>query len=142
MSFLVDTKIDIGVNSNGHCFIQAPLDHRLPLQGKCVDSAGSSGVAGTPTSFVNGRRQYGDYDIDTLTAAVKTAKAQPKLDVPYRRGQVDDKQADAAVLPAWSAERAFRRRPCIGTAQVGTDTSRLDAPIRSPVHRFIAIKIL
>ena len=47
-----------------------------------VDSAGSSGVAGTPTFFVNGRRQYGAYDIDTLTAAVKTAKAQVKLDVP------------------------------------------------------------
>jgi hypothetical protein len=74
-----------------------------------VDSAGSSGVARTPTSFVNGRRQYGAYDIDTLTAAVKTAKAQPKLDVPYRPGQVDDNQADAAVLPAWSPERAFRR---------------------------------
>jgi Na+/H+ antiporter NhaA len=49
-----------------------------------VDSAGSSGVAGTPTFFVNGRRQYGAYDIDTLTAAVKTAKAQAKLDVPDR----------------------------------------------------------
>jgi Na+/H+ antiporter NhaA/protein-disulfide isomerase len=47
-----------------------------------VDSAGSSRVAGTPTFFVNGRRQYGAYDIDTLTAAVKTAKAQAKLDVP------------------------------------------------------------
>ena len=47
-----------------------------------VDSAGSSGVAGTPTFFINGRRQYGAYDIDTLTAAVKTAKAQVKLDVP------------------------------------------------------------
>jgi Na+/H+ antiporter NhaA len=41
-----------------------------------VDSAGSSGVAGTPTFFINGRRQYGAYDIDTLSAAVKTAKAQ------------------------------------------------------------------
>jgi protein-disulfide isomerase len=43
-----------------------------------VDSAGSSGVAGIPTFFVNGRRQYGAYDIDTLTAAVKTAKTQAK----------------------------------------------------------------
>jgi hypothetical protein len=40
-----------------------------------IDSGGSSGVAGTPTS-VNCRRQYGAYDIDTLTAAVKTAKAR------------------------------------------------------------------
>jgi hypothetical protein len=43
-----------------------------------VDPAGSSGAAGTPTIFVSGRRQYGAYDIDTLTAAVKKAKAQPK----------------------------------------------------------------
>ncbi|HEX3200020.1 MAG TPA: Na+/H+ antiporter NhaA [Propionibacteriaceae bacterium] len=49
-----------------------------------IDSAGSSGVAGTPTFFINGRRQYGAYDINTLTAAVKTAKAQAKLDVPDR----------------------------------------------------------
>ena len=49
-----------------------------------VDSAGSSGVAGTPTFFINGHRQYGAYDISTLTAAVKTAKAQAKLDVPDR----------------------------------------------------------
>jgi len=48
-----------------------------------VDSAASSGVAGTPTFFINGRRQYGAYDIDTLTAAVKTAKAQVKPDVPH-----------------------------------------------------------
>src|SRR4249919_2204754 len=38
-----------------------------------VDWAGSSRVAGTP-SFVNGRRQYGAYDIETRTAAVKTAR--------------------------------------------------------------------
>jgi hypothetical protein len=29
--------------------------------------------------------------------------------VPYRRDQVDDKQADGAVLPAWCPERAFRK---------------------------------
>ena len=50
-----------------------------------VDSAGSSGVTGTPTFFINGRRQYGAYDIDTLTAAVKTAKAQARLGLPDRR---------------------------------------------------------
>ena len=31
--------------------------------------------------------------------------------VPYRPAQVDNNQADAAVLPAWSPERAFRRPP-------------------------------
>lgn len=44
-----------------------------------VDSAGSSGVAGTPTFFVNGSRQYGAYDLETLTAAVKQAKARAVL---------------------------------------------------------------
>jgi hypothetical protein len=75
-----------------------------------VDSASSSGVAGTPTFFINGRRQYGAYDIDTLTAAVKTAKAQPNLDVPYRPAQVDDNQATPrfCLLGALSGRSAGR----------------------------------
>jgi Na+/H+ antiporter NhaA len=40
-----------------------------------VDSADLSGVSGTPTFFVNGRRHYGSYDITALTAAVRAAKA-------------------------------------------------------------------
>ena len=39
-----------------------------------VASADESGVSGTPTFFVNGRRHYGVYDIDTLTEAVRAAK--------------------------------------------------------------------
>jgi Na+/H+ antiporter NhaA len=38
-----------------------------------VQSADASGVSGTPTFFINGRRHYGVYDIDTLTQALKTA---------------------------------------------------------------------
>jgi Na+/H+ antiporter NhaA len=38
-----------------------------------VQSADASGVSGTPTFFINGRRHYGVYDIDTLTRAVKVA---------------------------------------------------------------------
>jgi Na+/H+ antiporter NhaA len=41
-----------------------------------VDSADLSGVSGTPTFFINGRRHYGAYDIDTLTKAVRTARAR------------------------------------------------------------------
>jgi Na+/H+ antiporter NhaA len=41
-----------------------------------VDSADLSGVSGTPTFFVNGRRHYGAYDIDTLSAAVRAARAR------------------------------------------------------------------
>jgi len=39
-----------------------------------VVSADESGVSGTPTFFVNGRRHYGVYDIDALTQAVRAAK--------------------------------------------------------------------
>jgi Na+/H+ antiporter NhaA len=40
-----------------------------------VDSADLSGVSGTPTFFINGRRHYGSYDITALTEAVRAAKA-------------------------------------------------------------------
>jgi Na+/H+ antiporter NhaA len=39
-----------------------------------VDSADLSGVSGTPTFFINGRRHYGAYDIATLSAAADTAR--------------------------------------------------------------------
>jgi Na+/H+ antiporter NhaA len=41
-----------------------------------VESADASGVSGTPTFFINGRRHYGAYDVATLTAAVRAAKAR------------------------------------------------------------------
>jgi protein-disulfide isomerase len=41
-----------------------------------VDSADLSGVSGTPTFFINGRRHHGAYDIKTLSAAVRVAGAQ------------------------------------------------------------------
>jgi Na+/H+ antiporter NhaA len=44
-----------------------------------VDSADLSGVSGTPTFFVNGRRHHGAYDIETLGAAVRAAGAQAVL---------------------------------------------------------------
>jgi Na+/H+ antiporter NhaA len=41
-----------------------------------VDSADRSGVSGTPTFFVNGRRHYGSYDVATLSAEVRAARAR------------------------------------------------------------------
>jgi Na+/H+ antiporter NhaA len=41
-----------------------------------VDGADLSGVSGTPTFFINGRRHYGAYDIETLTNAARTARAR------------------------------------------------------------------
>jgi protein-disulfide isomerase len=41
-----------------------------------VDSADLSGVTGTPTFFINGRRHYGPYDIDTLSKVARLAGAR------------------------------------------------------------------
>jgi protein-disulfide isomerase len=41
-----------------------------------VDSADLSGVSGTPTFFIDGRRHHGAYDIETLSKAVRTARAR------------------------------------------------------------------
>jgi Na+/H+ antiporter NhaA len=43
-----------------------------------VDGADESGVSGTPSFFINGRRHHGVYDIDALRAAVRTAKQRAK----------------------------------------------------------------
>jgi Na+/H+ antiporter NhaA len=47
-----------------------------------VDSADLSGVSGTPTFFVNDLRHYGAYDIATLSASVKAARARELVRVP------------------------------------------------------------
>jgi protein-disulfide isomerase len=44
-----------------------------------VASADASGVSGTPSFFINGRRHRGAYDIDTLTDAVRAAKRRASL---------------------------------------------------------------
>jgi protein-disulfide isomerase len=41
-----------------------------------VESADMSNVSGTPSFFINGRRHYGAYDVDTLSAAVRAARAR------------------------------------------------------------------
>ena len=44
-----------------------------------VASADASGVAGTPTFFINSRRHQGAYDVETLTTAVQSALRRAKL---------------------------------------------------------------
>jgi protein-disulfide isomerase len=39
-----------------------------------VEDAAMSGVVGTPTFFVNGRRHHGAYDVAALTEAVRAAR--------------------------------------------------------------------
>ena len=44
-----------------------------------VATADASGVAGTPSFFINGRRHQGAYDVDTLSRAVRTARGRARL---------------------------------------------------------------
>ena len=50
-------------------------------------SADASGVSGTPTFFVNGRRHQGVYDVDILTREIKAAvRGRRRDDAGPRRG--------------------------------------------------------
>ncbi|HMJ94553.1 MAG TPA: Na+/H+ antiporter NhaA [Thermoleophilaceae bacterium] len=49
-----------------------------------VASADASGVAGTPTFFINGRRHSGAYDVANLTAAVQAARERAAVGVTSR----------------------------------------------------------
>ncbi len=53
-------------------------DH-APRIAEDVASADASGVSGTPTFFINGRRHQGAYDIATLTAGVRAARNRALL---------------------------------------------------------------
>jgi Na+/H+ antiporter NhaA len=50
-----------------------------PRVSEDVASADESGVSGTPTFFINGRRHYGAYDIATLKAAFRAARNRALL---------------------------------------------------------------
>jgi protein-disulfide isomerase len=44
-----------------------------------VDGADLSSVTGTPTFFINGRHHYGAYDVETLSRAVRAARARAAI---------------------------------------------------------------
>jgi Na+/H+ antiporter NhaA len=44
-----------------------------------VESADLSGVSGTPTFFINGKRHYGAYDVHTLKEAIRLARVRAKI---------------------------------------------------------------
>jgi Na+/H+ antiporter NhaA len=52
-----------------------------PRVAEDLDSADLSGVTGTPTFFINGRRHHGAYDIATLSDAVRAARARAYLNI-------------------------------------------------------------
>jgi Na+/H+ antiporter NhaA len=69
---------DLGLNADR---ITEELRHReyASRVSQDVASADESGVSGTPTFFINGRRHYGPYDIATLTGAVTAARGRARL---------------------------------------------------------------
>jgi Na+/H+ antiporter NhaA len=60
----------------------ADLDACLGAPRIAEDVAGAdlSGVNGTPTFFVNGRRHYGPYDVTSLSAAIRATEAHRHID--------------------------------------------------------------
>ncbi|WP_250009233.1 Na+/H+ antiporter NhaA [Actinoplanes sp. M2I2] len=44
-----------------------------------LESADLSGVSGTPTFFINGRRHYGAYDVQTLKEAIRIARVRARI---------------------------------------------------------------
>jgi len=52
-----------------------------------VATADASGVAGTPTFFINGRRHHGAYDVASLTAAVSASRARAQLRFHAKKAQ-------------------------------------------------------
>jgi Na+/H+ antiporter NhaA len=72
---------ELGLNAEG--FMDDLREHAGAAQvAEDVDSADLSGVSGTPTFFVNGRRHQGAYDIGALSAAVRAAGARATLATP------------------------------------------------------------
>jgi Na+/H+ antiporter NhaA len=51
-----------------------------------VASADASGVAGTPSFFINGKRHDGAYDVETLTRAVRMARQRARVREPEPAG--------------------------------------------------------
>ena len=53
-------------------FVDDIESRRFALEvGRDVERADLSGVAGTPTFFINGRRHHGAFDLPSLTAALR-----------------------------------------------------------------------
>jgi CRP-like cAMP-binding protein len=76
-----------------------------------VESAEASGVTGTPTFFVNGRRHTGPFDTDSLAAALLAAAGDEGLPP-----SADDPPV-GLVLPALGPRRADQRPRADGAVQ-------------------------
>jgi Na+/H+ antiporter NhaA len=78
LSDLHNYAVELGLDADRLCDEVRHREH-LSRVNEDVRSADESGVSGTPTFFINGRRHYGVYDIGTLTGRVKAAKSRALL---------------------------------------------------------------
>jgi Na+/H+ antiporter NhaA len=77
---LVRYATDLGLDTEP--FTKKLKEHALAARvAEDVDSADLSGVSGTPSFFINGLRHQGAYDIETLSAAVRAARARAYIRV-------------------------------------------------------------
>jgi Na+/H+ antiporter NhaA/glutaredoxin len=75
---LVETARELGIDTER--FVGDLREHAGAARvAEDVDSADLSGVSGTPTFFINGKRHYGAYDIDALTRAVRGARQRAAI---------------------------------------------------------------
>jgi glutaredoxin len=72
------------------------LDHQGALTGNDLIRY-LSGVSGTPTFFVNGKRHHGAYDISTLSDAVRTARTRTLISSPGSHGARPDQLSPAGA---------------------------------------------
>ncbi|WSR66275.1 Na+/H+ antiporter NhaA [Streptomyces sp. NBC_01198] len=74
LAYAKDLSLDVGA------FHEALRGRKgAPRVERDVESADLSGVSGTPTFFINGRRHHGAYDIQSLSAAVIAARDRAVL---------------------------------------------------------------
>ena len=92
---LVDYAAQLGLDTSR--FRDSLLRHPYASRvARDIDSADSSGVAGTPTFFINERRHDGPQDLPVLSKAIADARAQA-LAAAEERSHKEHKGADATV---------------------------------------------
>ena len=70
---------ELGLDTDALLVGAAPATRTRTGSADDVASADASGVAGTPSFFINGQRYDGDYDIATLTRVVRTARQRARV---------------------------------------------------------------